>query len=487
MSSIHYDAIKPTTLAKHLPSLELSSIQRALLVGTVVCAILSLIPSIGFGGALTVRSLSVVTLGIQVIHSLKNGEKKELILLQIMRLASVTWGLAGTAAHLNSIVASGIALDILFHMIEMGRGAQQKDLYKSLSHITFILIDTFAMTALLTGGWQFAVVAASISSAAMLFFGLKAICDACRKNDLNYVLDAVCYIALMAIGIASAVRVAEITGSKLVDSQFSYQNDTSRTVTIYDKNWHVVATVEPGDSISFTVTADQSYFCDGGRISLHIDTWRPEAGDGYHIHADTASWESVIIQNPMNAQDFPTLPIGSSAVITREERWEEIEGPTYLSTIDDERLNPFLNPELPPFHRCGARISNQPTVTFIHREMSIEFDRNSASIISEYVRATINFQGNEQIRPDCDRQTFILLMQFFTNGQLNLNTLSEGELIRLGDEADFYQVDRLRAQCRQEVARRLKYFEWEESSLLSPYFQANRWLSPLVNLFNLEV
>lgn len=474
---IRYTELKQENIAHRTHQLEFSSIQRALLVGTLVCAILSLIPSLGFVGSLSVRSLSVVTMSVQVIHSLKNEEKRDVLLPQILRLASVTLGLSGVALHMNQLVTTGIVLDILFHLIETGKGAQQKDLYKALSHLTFILIDAFAMTAMLAGGWQFAVTAASISAAAMLLFGLKAIRDYYRKNDLNYIFDAVCYFALMGIGIAGAVRAAEIITHSPENAHFVYKNETYKTVTLYDKNFNVVARVEPGQTVSITVSGDNTFF-NGYYQFLATDNLNRYGDASYIICADQ-TFKTIVIQAPMTVDEFPTLPVGSSAVVTQDPRWDR--GNPFLV---NENFMQFLNPTLPDRHIAAVTQEGESAIIFQNDERSVSLDRDSSGRLSQLIHNLAeDVEGSFILPLPCNTTTFNRIIQYFLVGTLDLTLLNEQELIDLSHYAAYLEMERLSPECTQEIARRLFNFEWENLELLRRRQAANRHLHVLTNLF----
>lgn len=502
--TIPYSEIKPSWLSQKLPEIPLAHIQRALFVGIIACAIISLIPNLGWIGSLSTRSLSIAMTSVQTLHLIKNNKDKKQILLNIMRLACVVLGLAGVATHINALSIGALAGDMFFQMVEAGRGAKEKDIYKSLSHFSFLLIDAFAMTALLTGGWQFATTAASLSATAMIVFGLKAICDACRKQDLNYVIDAVSYFALAGIGIASAVRSAEILSNKYVRSFYVYKNNTGQEVTFYDKNGNLVAKVEPGEIASFDVAAENTYG-DGFIVKM--------TGDVTEKFSPVMNqWADVVIQKSMTVAEFPTLPIDSGAVVLEEPKWNEPD-PFEIDQDTMRKLDRFISPTHDEATSCLAQ-ANEPQVIFKNRRNSEwkRFEMEALCGLSTKISMHANWRGNknsykeqavlqqhallnENPREGCDRlfevdippALFTLLMEFFSNGLLNLRGVNEWELVQLNNIAVQLKIERLEKISCQEIARRLKACEWENTALFHPFIdQDERLLSSLLALFNFE-
>jgi len=463
---IPYHELKPTQISHKLPNIPLQHMQRALLVGAIACAIISLIPSLGWVGAISLRSVSCTMVGIQILHSLKKSEGKGCILLQIVRLASVALGLVGVAMHLNILVITSIALDILFQAAEAGRGTHQKDLYKSLSHASFILVDSFAMIGMLTGGWQFIVVAAALNSAVMFAFAAKTIVMGVINRDATAAFDAACYIALGGIGIASAVRTAELY-TMSYKHHYQVTNSGEKTLVLTNCNGKVIKQIAPGETVEFT-----------GPSHLHVK------GEYNTINPHWTEGTKHVIQKPMTAAEFPTLPIGSSAVVTEEPRLkvEEVD-----RNIESEALNAFLAPVEGEPTPCLARDDDRPQIALIHQGTSATyvFDLELACATSDFLNGWNHMNENREVTLDLDKDTFDRLMRYFTHGTLNnLDRLREWELIKLYNAADFLQVNRLRLLCQREIAIRLCAMRWQNTSLFEPYIRETRSLSPLINLFD---
>lgn len=56
-------------------------IQRGLLITAIGCAILCLIPHVGFAGALSLRSVIVLMVGVKILDSMKKKEDVQTLLL----------------------------------------------------------------------------------------------------------------------------------------------------------------------------------------------------------------------------------------------------------------------------------------------------------------------------------------------------------------------------------------------------------------------
>ncbi|MCH9626631.1 MAG: hypothetical protein S4CHLAM2_02570 [Chlamydiales bacterium] len=464
VESIPYQQLKPTFASQKLKNLPIEHIQRALLVAAVACAILSLIPNVGWVGALTLRSFSCGVVSLHLLHGLKNKQGKGVLLLQIMRLTSVALGLAGVATHLNLLVITSLALGIMVQCGEAGRGSLQKDPYKALTHMSFVLLDAFALAAMVTGGWQYMVTAAVLNSVVMFAFATKAIVVGVMKRDVNAAFDAACYISLGAIGIASAVRTAEIIGQK--PTQYHYTFRSSRyNCTLYDKHGNIVAKAKIFEPVSFSLDPRDTY--DRGGVLVDYQYGNYVTGPS-HIEG-----VPIMIQRAMTSSEFPTLPVGSAALAT-ENPTIRAETPP-VEQIDSAALDAFLNPELGPPQSCVV-INEKATKLVLrhaHSDAQYTFDQKAVSAIST-LQTSCSIQN-------VDRETFIRLATFLHRGEINpIDQLSENALIHLLQCAESLQISRLRLLCQREIARRLKHLEWNDTSL----FRQVGSLDPLLALFN---
>lgn len=489
MSTINYWDYKQTKISRAIESVEnalyslpTQHIQRGLLITAIGCAIISLIPPLGFWGALSLRSVIVLMAGVQVVHSMKTKEGMPTVLLQIVRLASIALGLSGVALHMNPLIIGSIAGEILYQVGETIRGSHEKDPYKALSHASFVILDAFILTGMLTGAWQYIVTAAAISAFMMFVFAGKTITMGIIRKDPNAVIDSICYIALGCIGITSAVRAAKLYYLVETKSHFFYKNETDHTVTIFDKNGTVIAKVAPGDSVSFNVPAKDHF--PGG---VELDTGK----EGPFLRPQWTDWDWKVLQKPMAPKEFPTAPIGSTFV-TEDARVRTRKTEENIPKAD---LSSFLEKDPGPPMPCFLVFEEHPRFVINHQKSNKKyiFDLAALRKVSGYLDRWVTFQSPDgakdeyQISFEIEETAFEQLMDFLYRGILpNLDQLTEKTLLDLYDTADYLEIERLRILCQKEIANRLDLFQWENTSLFKPYLTEERSLSPLVKCFNFE-
>lgn len=465
--------------------------ERALLIGAIACAIICLVPHLEFAGAISLRGISCVIIGIQTLHSLRNQEGKGTILLQVMRTASVVLGLAGVATRINLLVISSIGVDIAFQAIQAGLGSHKKDIYQSLSHASFIVINTFALIGVITGACPYIVTASTLNSVVLFAFAAKAIVTRVINKDPTAAIDAACYIALGGISIASAIRCAEITDTIPKKHHYFYNNGSDKVVIIYDRHGNIIVEVKPGEAVRFSLDPKDTYRY--GRLDIDENCLRNN-----HLHVlrpDSTEYSTIVVQHPMTTPQFTRLPIGSSTIAIEEPR---LKTEAAYSEINSAQLDAFLAPVEGPLQPCFLLNSNRPKLILKRKNSldSYELDLESVCASFNFLKGWLRiqsggkaekeiFESDEEIELDCSKQVFESLMQFFRHGTLEgLERLEEKELLDLHECADYLHINRLRLLCQREIARRLKRVEWRETSLFRPYIHEIRTLSPLISLFN---
>ncbi|MCH9626630.1 MAG: hypothetical protein S4CHLAM2_02560 [Chlamydiales bacterium] len=468
---IHYHELKPSRISQALSNIPIKHIERVLLVAAIGCAILSLVPNIGWVGALSLRSVSCTMVATQTLLSIKNDEGQGVYLLHIMRLASVALGLAGVAANMNALVMAGVALNIFLQVVQVGQGSQSKDLYQSLSQASFILIDTLTLISLLTGHWQFAVTAATLNSVVMFTFATKAIVIGVQKRDVNAAMDALCYTALGAVGVASAVRSAEIVSQKTENQHYMITNHERKTLIVTGHGGRQVATIKPGETVRFTL--DSKLACGGGLFSgshVHTDSWYGGTFVPYQTDYVTA-----ITQKPMPVAQLPT-----SAVVTETPRLKELTPPP--TEIGSDALTPFLAPLEAETLSHMVTDDSQSKVTL--KNSSTEETTRLDAARSSYFRGVVSLDPREI---ELDADVYAWFLDFFSHGTSTLlEALTERDLLKLHDHADYLQIERLRGECQREIARRLNEFRWENTALFNRYSGVESELNPLLALFSFQ-
>lgn len=197
---------QPIRLVNKIEKPELRWAQRGLLIATVACGILSVIPPLRLAGALALRSVAFLTSGVNVAES---WQREGVIgrIAQITKVALVAGGLVALAAGTPVLMVASLAADIAYQSFEFGRAICNKDPEQAFCRFGIIVIDALALSAIAVGSWKLMVAAASISA----FFMLTIACikfDPSKNLTADAVLEAACCFAWMGLGVASAIKTA---------------------------------------------------------------------------------------------------------------------------------------------------------------------------------------------------------------------------------------------------------------------------------------
>lgn len=297
---------------EHLPKAK--TVQRALLVITTACAILSLIPPLRLAGALALRGAALLVSGVNVIDSWKM-ESTLGRLSQIAKVGLVVLGIVGLAVASPALIVASIAADLGLQILEFGRAIYQRDATKALCHFAFILIDTFALAGLVAGSWELMVTALAVQGTAMLSLGIAAFAYALTNKESGSFIDSFCFITLAAVGYAGAITTSKIEGMYVKKARFEVKNNGKGTMVVKDYNNQTVVTLEPGESAKFDIKGSEGYGVQGRSLAAYYYDKR-----GYVIksHWITSNdFDRDIRQHALPAKYFPTLAVGGLAILTR--------------------------------------------------------------------------------------------------------------------------------------------------------------------------
>lgn len=460
------------------------NIQRALLAVTVVCAILSLIPTLGTIGAISCRSIALITGGIHCIEAWKN-EGKWGLAVQSARVAFIALGLMGVITQLNILSVTSVAGDLLFQMAEAARGLHKKDLYKAFSHMGIILIDTFVLAAMLTGGWQYIVTATAVSTMMMIIFAVGAGIKAGTANDPAAIFEVVCYVALALLGIASSVRAAELSAQRATRYYFTFTNRSKTHVNVYSRYGELMGRVAPGQTIKFDLDPHATFW-ENGKVECRYDNVRQVS----YYQGNGANYVKDIMQRPMNTQEFPTLPVGGSSIVVTDPRLAIPSTAPHKATNDMVQALRTSSPL--PVVSCRRFNADVKGIVFKHQQTgkmsTFDFDAMCQQVgyfkhSNQWKRRAGQTEA-DQVTLDIDEKSFDLLMHFFVQGDLSeLDQLAEQELIELYYTADYLQIPRLIDLCVKEAADRLAEAKWDNTALLKPFRNSGQALSKLVDLY----
>ena len=122
--------------------------------------------------------------------------------LAISKTVLVVLGLLAIATATPLLLVGSLAADAALRVVEIGRAIRDKNGMKALIQFCVLASDVFALAAILTGSWPLMVAAAGICVIAMLVIAGLA-------YKKGYSFEAVCFIALAALGITGMVRIEE--------------------------------------------------------------------------------------------------------------------------------------------------------------------------------------------------------------------------------------------------------------------------------------
>lgn len=225
-------------------------LHRLILVAIIIFGIISRLPALGFIGALGVKALAILDL---VALSPSPSKKNWKTILSICgKIVGVALGILGLVLALVPLSIAAFGVDLAYQIIGLYQDRSDPGLIAL--HIGFIIVDTLALAAVITGGWQLAVAAASISAVVMLGVALYTAVKCCvTKADVSgSIFDTICYIALAGLCLANAITSAKITNHHK-KSKFQYHNDSQEDQVIETKNGKVLGVVHPGESKEFSI------------------------------------------------------------------------------------------------------------------------------------------------------------------------------------------------------------------------------------------
>ncbi len=436
-------------------------LQRALLVTAIACAVISLIPSLGFAGSLTLRSVAGVTAGIHVL----NGSKKELP-LNMMRVASIALGIASIATQVHFLALLSIGIEGGLQMFGIGKSVHDRKLFESCCQAGLLCVTAFSMAAMFTGAWPYMVTAAAVNSAVMLLFAVKAGYEAYKKSDPRGIFDVVCYVALMGVGIAASVRAAELTSGKPVEHRFWYKNTfKDETHYFYDKHGNLLAEVKPGETVDFKVNHDDVVATERlGAAYLYVE----QGGYKNRLHSVGTDCQTIVSQAPMTLQEFPTLPVGEASVLVTQAEPKKRE----LEKVLEEYLKPELGPTIP----FKVHDETLPTITLNGELFNLHAVQTHSQLLKNIHEVFPNQSFDDIPEP---------VMCYLREEKVKLGRLKEEELFDRYYQILEYGLGQLEKIFLQEFASRLSDLRWKDLSLLQGVCEGGDCgLKRLVSLIN---
>lgn len=305
-----------THLAAALP--EKKIIQRGLLVLTVACSAMSLIPPLRFAGSLVTRSVAFLSTSSLCAYSW--SKDNNFGLTSYVKLTAVTLGIIGVATSSSLLIVTSLIADLGLQSFNTLKAVYQGEYGKALMHTGVTVINSLALAAVVTGSWPLMVTAAAVSAAAMLAIAIKVSMNAQSSGDA---IDVACYSALAVLGAASAVSAAELYSHRATEAHFMMSNNKDCIITLYGSGGRIVGQLNPGETKEIIVPVEH---CGNNVFGGPNDSWlgdslirtSPVKGLAFGIEADSYTYDSTMIQAALSSAEFPTLPVTGTAIFTEE-------------------------------------------------------------------------------------------------------------------------------------------------------------------------
>jgi hypothetical protein len=287
---------------------QVSTVQRGLLVATLVCGILSLVPPLRFGASLALRSVSLLT-SLTACADKEAPQDALSCFTRTVRIGVVVLGIAGVAAVSPLLVTVSLIVDVVMQALECVRALEQGDNVKAFVHFSAVVIDVFVLAALITGAWQLMVAAAGLTVLMMMVLTMYAM--ARSQEDNGRVFEATLYFLLTAFSIATIIAISEIPKAPVRKAHFFYINKEDNPVTFKDQKGNILAVVQPGKRMELDVTARNVRA--GAGIGTNTTYHMMMEGEGWC--GDLGSIAAYDILPPpipaLPASQFHTVPVGS--------------------------------------------------------------------------------------------------------------------------------------------------------------------------------
>lgn len=311
---------------------EKETVQRGLLVATTATAILASIPPFRAAGSLAVRTIAFLSSGLNCV----GADSKSSLLASIGKCAVVALGIAAVAFSRPVLFTASLVADIGLQVFQMAKHIYDGENCKAALNLSIIVVDAFALAAVATGSWPFMVTAAAISTCVMFGFFLNAL-----GSEANS-LDTACYGILAGLGLVNTIAAAKFTKTKPETSKFTVKNDQDPkgTMSLFDKNGKLITTLEPWESKEVVVPYNDTivkikvvvYPNPNGPqlIAVPLGSYikaetpaiylaeRADEFNRFEIKANAVDYKTVVVQEPIAVENYPTLPLVGTTYMTPE-------------------------------------------------------------------------------------------------------------------------------------------------------------------------
>jgi hypothetical protein len=287
-------------------------IQSGLLVLTTVAAIIASIPPLRLAGSLALRSISLLSSGTNIATTWENRKVIGKI-ASIAKVAVVASGIIALVISSPMLMVASITADTAIQLVQLIEALYLKKYNTAWRHAVVIFLNTFSLAAIITGSWQLMVTAIVITSVAMLVVVMIQSHVAIMSNDRFTSSEKIsmgCYIILSIVGMVNGATTAKLMDVKC---KYSYKIDNKKEykkpADWFDRHTpeRKIKTFKIEEEESFIYVTDQmrKVRIEGPNGAFFVEPYHTEAID-------------VLVQRPLEPHLFPTVPLGSGSIVTRD-------------------------------------------------------------------------------------------------------------------------------------------------------------------------
>lgn len=318
--------IETTTKADWYDKLPvMPTVQRGLLGLTAVSSIIAVIPPLRLIGAIAMRVLGLLSLGVQSSENFANKTWQDHA-LDGSKMAVAGVGLVALGLMSPVLFVAGLAADIAIELFEAGHAIKNGEIGMALLHLTVVVVDALMITAIVTGGWQFLVAAAVTSFVAMGVLCFAAMTQDPGASTSGY--DFFCYWILLATsGVATCMSAKSTYQGHWAD--YNVTNKGDQPMTIVDRRGNEIGVLQPGESKSFTVPYKLNW--NGNEVRGVLAN-----GDNIVIEG-TARTVTVVSHKPLAVEHFPTVPVLNGTMSETIVRNETLQEPARVAAVKKRR------------------------------------------------------------------------------------------------------------------------------------------------------
>lgn len=217
--------------------------QDGLMIGTVVFATLSLVPSLRTFSSLALRSIALVSTSLPLANWSNDGAMTRTS--KFIKVGAVALGLTGIFLKTPAYVIASLVADIGHQTLEMIKycklpmSAENPAPARSLtSNALIIATNVIVISAIALASWKLMILAATVNIVALSFIGLTAV-----ANNQN--ISAVCYAILAGLNVVLGISMLNISDRRWT---INYTNRTDHDQTLLGNCSHIVSTLKPGET-----------------------------------------------------------------------------------------------------------------------------------------------------------------------------------------------------------------------------------------------